>query len=196
MRQALQLADLALLELTGLNMSRRMPQLQRILGSHARWEFPPFFNDCGWSPCAAPTTSMPAVRAMQWDCERVFSFHEFVEPIYRSKLDCACLQNIGTQLHQSLCHATLEIEQDYSRGDHRTVIDVSNGIKSLWNQRFEWDMSTGGYAEANNMGLYSISGKTSYHQDSWNLESLWNSTGSSAALLPMCLSNFKAIGKA
>ena len=49
----------------------------------------------------------------------------------------------------------------------------------------------------------SISEKTSYHKISWSLEatrfvfrivrSLWNLTGTSAALLPMCLSNFKAI---
>ena len=49
----------------------------------------------------------------------------------------------------------------------------------------------------------SISEKTSYRQISWSLEaarfvfrivwSLWNLTGTSAALLPMCLSNFKAI---
>ena len=54
-------------------------------------------------------------------------------------------------------------------------------------------------------GLYSLSCKTSYRQISWNLEAtrlgviiitaLWNLTGISAALLPRCLSNFKAIGK-
>ena len=52
-------------------------------------------------------------------------------------------------------------------------------------------------------GLYSLSGKTSYHKISWSLEaarlgfklfqSLWNLAGTSAALLPMCLSNFRAI---
>ena len=54
-------------------------------------------------------------------------------------------------------------------------------------------------------GLYSLSGKTSYRQISWSLEaarlsvivivSLWNLTGISAALLPRCLSNFRAIEK-
>ena len=54
-------------------------------------------------------------------------------------------------------------------------------------------------------GLYSQSGKTSYPQISWSLEatrlnviiavSLWNLTGTSAAALPMCLLNFRAIGK-
>ena len=48
-----------------------------------------------------------------------------------------------------------------------------------------------------------ISEKTSYRRISWSLEatrfvfrivpSFWNLTGTSAALLPMCLSNFKAI---
>ena len=54
-------------------------------------------------------------------------------------------------------------------------------------------------------GLYSLSGKTSYRQISRSLEvarlgvtiivSLWNLTGIAAALLPRCLSNFRAIGK-
>ena len=54
-------------------------------------------------------------------------------------------------------------------------------------------------------GLYSLSGKASYRQISWRLEaarldvililSLWNLTGISAAVLPRCLSNFRAIGK-
>ena len=52
-------------------------------------------------------------------------------------------------------------------------------------------------------GLYSLSGKTSYGKISWSLEaarfdiklfqSLWNLAGTSAALLPRCLSNFRAI---
>ena len=51
--------------------------------------------------------------------------------------------------------------------------------------------------------LYSLSGKTSYRKISWSLEaarfgfklfqSLWNLTGTSAALQPRCLSNFRAI---
>ena len=50
-------------------------------------------------------------------------------------------------------------------------------------------------------GLYSLSGKTSYRKISWSFEaarfglklfqSLWNLAGTSAALLPRCLSNFK-----
>ena len=54
-------------------------------------------------------------------------------------------------------------------------------------------------------GIYSLSGRTSYRKISWSLEaarlgvimipSLWDLTGISAALLPRCLSNFKAIGK-
>ena len=52
-------------------------------------------------------------------------------------------------------------------------------------------------------GLYSLSGKTSYRKISWSLEaarfgfklfqSLWILAGTSAALLPRCLSNFRAI---
>ena len=54
-------------------------------------------------------------------------------------------------------------------------------------------------------GLFSLNGKTSYLQISWSLEaarlgvmvivSLWNLTGISAAVLPRCLSNFRAIRK-
>ena len=53
------------------------------------------------------------------------------------------------------------------------------------------------------LGLYSQRGKTSYRKISWSLEavrfgfklfqSLWNLAGTSAALLPRCLSNFIAI---
>ena len=53
------------------------------------------------------------------------------------------------------------------------------------------------------LGFYSLSGKTSYRKISWSLEaarfgfklfqSLWNLAGTSAALLPRCLSNFRAI---
>ena len=55
------------------------------------------------------------------------------------------------------------------------------------------------------LGLYSLSGKTSYRKISWCFEaarlgvimivSLWNLTGISTALLPRCLLNFRAIGK-
>ena len=53
------------------------------------------------------------------------------------------------------------------------------------------------------LGLYSLSGQTSYYKISWCLEVarfvfrlfqlLWNLTGHSAAALPMCLSNFRAV---
>ena len=53
------------------------------------------------------------------------------------------------------------------------------------------------------LGLYSLSGKTSYRKISWSLkaarfgfklvQSLWNLAGTSAALLPRCLSNFRAM---
>ena len=69
-----------------------------------------------------------------------------------------------------------------------------------------WSGNKQGFpASVNHQGLYSLSDKTSYRQISWNLEaarlsvimivSLWNLTGISAALLPRCLSNFRAIEK-
>ena len=55
------------------------------------------------------------------------------------------------------------------------------------------------------LGPVSISDKTSYRKISWSLEvarllvwiiaSLWNLTAASAAVLPRCLSNFRAIGR-
>ena len=59
------------------------------------------------------------------------------------------------------------------------------------------------YGLSDFLGLYSLSGKTSYRKISWSLEaaifgfqhvqSLWNLTGTSAAMLPRCLLNFRAI---
>ena len=53
------------------------------------------------------------------------------------------------------------------------------------------------------LSLFSLSGNTSYRKISWSLEaarfgfklfqSLWNLASTSAALLPRCLSNFRAI---
>ena len=66
-----------------------------------------------------------------------------------------------------------------------------------------WDSNT--TDQQHDLGLYSLSGKTSYRQISWSLEaarlcvimivSHWNLTGISAALLPSCLSNCRAIEK-
>ena len=54
-------------------------------------------------------------------------------------------------------------------------------------------------------GLYSQSGRTSYHKISWCLQAarlyvimiipFWNFTGITAALLPRCLSDLRVIGK-
>ena len=54
-----------------------------------------------------------------------------------------------------------------------------------------------------NLGLYSLSGRTSYHKISWSLkaarfgfrlfQSFWNLTGTLAAALPRCQPNFRAI---
>ena len=62
---------------------------------------------------------------------------------------------------------------------------------------------TKGWLTITSQGLYSLSGKTSDRKISWSLEaarfgfklfqSLWNLAGASAALLPRCLSNFRAI---
>ena len=68
-----------------------------------------------------------------------------------------------------------------------------------------WELAWTKWGSEAIQGLYSLSDKTSYRQISWSLEaarlgfimivSLWNLTGISAALLPRCLLNFRAILK-
>ena len=79
----------------------------------------------------------------------------------------------------------------------RSIWDNQCGITLIWH----WGPVTHIYVSE--LGPVSISEKTSFRRISWSLEaarfvfrsvrSLWNLTGTSAALLPMCLSNFKAI---
>ena len=74
--------------------------------------------------------------------------------------------------------------------------------EQLWNLSCHWVKIVWLIAVVT-QGLYSLSGKTSYRKISWSLEaarfgfklfqSLWNLAGTSAALLPRCLSNFRAI---
>ena len=88
-------------------------------------------------------------------------------------------------------------------GDSITLAaNVNIGITTLQPKNDSWH---GAQLCDFNQSLYSLSSKTSYHQISWSLEaarlgvimivSLWNLTGISAALLPRCLINFRAIGK-
>ena len=79
---------------------------------------------------------------------------------------------------------------------------VSKGHRDLiflksWEWLPGWELST-----YQGQGLYSLSRKTSYRKISWRLEVarfgfrlfqlLWDLTGTSAATLPRCLSNFSA----
>ena len=53
------------------------PQLQYIVGSLDRWEFPPFYRGIWQSPCAAPTAGKsPAAGAVQGGCGRVWQSPE------------------------------------------------------------------------------------------------------------------------
>ena len=85
---------------------------------------------------------------------------------------------------------------------HEGTIGHSHYICMGWlwiYQQLSDKTSEDGYS----LGLYSLSGKTSYRKISWSLEaarfrfrlfqSLWNLTGTSAAALPRCLSNFRAL---
>ena len=87
--------------------------------------------------------------------------------------------------------------------------DVKRLISSVASANKYWLPHTGspwsGWRLSNVQGPVSMSDKKSYRKISWSLEaarlvdwiiaSLWNLTGTSAAVLPMCLSTFKAIGE-
>ena len=85
----------------------------------------------------------------------------------------------------------LLIQFPYVRTGLKTLMEINSG-KVTWISKEP-------------LGLYSLSGKTSYRQISWSLEaagldvamvvSLWNLTGTSAAALPRYLPNFRTIGK-
>ena len=79
-----------------------------------------------------------------------------------------------------------------------TVEHIQSRIVLWWLEKY-WRY------KITHLGLYSLSGKTSYRQIWWSLEaarldaamvvSFWNLTGTSAAALPRYLPNFRAIGK-
>ena len=87
---------------------------------------------------------------------------------------------------------------------HRAHYDVTVMTKWIIPRSTIWlSVVPGTQLKTRFHGPVSISEKTSYRKISWSLEaarfvfrivwSLWNLTGTSAALLPMCLPNFKAI---
>ena len=112
------------------------------------------------------------------------------------------------------CHATnplldttCMLQPDYRSGSY-DVYDMSaimTDYNSIKVQVYGKTRRSCCQATGTGLGLYSLSGKTSHRQISRSLEaarldliiivSLRNVTGISAALLPRCLSNFRAIGK-
>ena len=88
------------------------------------------------------------------------------------------------------------IAKNQARSCNEIIYITHNGNFPRWFLLMTWP---------GHQGLYSLSGKTSYRKISWSLGaarfgvimivSLWNLTGISAALLPRCLSNLRAIGK-
>ena len=89
-------------------------------------------------------------------------------------------------------HGSIYISDSSTTWDHRHI--------TVWPYNRPEAGGTGVYGT---LGLYSLSGKTSYHTISLRLEAarfgfklfqtLWNLTGTSAAALPRCLSIFRAI---
>ena len=67
------LAGTTLLWLVGLILSLGLPESQLTAGLCDRWEFTPFFISHWQSRCTALTAgNLPAVRAVQGDCGRVY----------------------------------------------------------------------------------------------------------------------------
>ena len=81
----------------------------------------------------------------------------------------------------------------------------SNGRQVIWPLPKVVERCVTRKSQTNTQGPVSISDKTSYRKILWSLEaarlvvqiiaSFWNLTGTSTALLPRCLSNFRAIGQ-
>ena len=102
------------------------------------------------------------------------------------------------------------VPDDFNKRDQNTVTSFSRAFThidmrhcryplhhpSTWLSLHTWL----GWGDPRIQGLYSLSRKTSYRKISWSLEVsrfglrlyqlLWNLTGTSAATLPRCLSNF------
>ena len=120
----------------------------------------------------------------------------YVEPLYQFEF-------VGGETGIKTAEAKNKIMVSFHGSRDRTFVLVKpSSIQVVW-KGTQWLHNTGNYFII--QGLYSLSCKTSYRQISWSHEAarlgviiivaLWNLTGISAALLPRCLSNFKAIGK-
>ena len=125
------------------------------------------------------------------DLQQWLSFKFNVPPLWSNAFNYSC--------EHILCDLFLKIHHDFSIGTGAIVwlhTDSEVAPKDIC-QMFRMLSPL--------QGLYSLSGKTSYHQISWSLEaarldvarvvSFWDLPGIWAALLPKCLSNFRAIGK-
>ena len=112
----------------------------------------------------------------------------------RVRKDSACYVQTGLSLALKLedCHDAQFVLTDGTGGCHKD--NFCHNDSHRWRQSWHHDII---------QGLYSLSGRTSYRKISWSLEterlgvimfvSFWNLTGISPALLPRCLSNFRAI---
>ena len=88
---------------------------------------------------------------------------------------------------------------------HHWCCEIGNSCGSATDVSGKSMVRNARYLTTTSQGLYSLNGKTSYRQISRSLEaarlgvimivSLWNLTGISAAVLPRCLSNFRAMGQ-
>ena len=103
--------------------------------------------------------------------------------------------------HQS--HFSYSFSSPEINGDCKVLFALIGGITAQECSHWQLTGTAGLGTRVSLLGLYSLSGKTSYRKISWSLEaarfgfklfqSLWNLAGTSAALLPRYLPNFRAI---
>ena len=137
-----------------------------------------------------------------------FSWMKMLE--FRSKFHWSSFLRVQLTKFQHWFRSWLDTDQATSHYRNQGWLDYRRIYVSLGFNEFKLHTTRDRWASlqylmtvCNMQGLYSLSGKTSYCKISWSLEtarfgfglyqSLWNFTGTSAALLPRCLSNFRAI---
>ena len=155
---------------------------------------------------------IPAANACWRHCR--LSWHEAALTRHNQKTPMASQSASDYMYVCHSCHATnplldttCMLQPDYRSGSY-DVYDMSaimTDYNSIKVQVYGKTRRSCCQATGTGLGLYSLSGKTSHRQISRSLEaarldliiivSLRNVTGISAALLPRCLSNFRAIGK-
>ena len=131
-----------------------------------------------------------------WHCDMKILWHSVSVPLCGESTG---YQYIGLKTTSNACvDVFLDVSHDTRLNKQSRCRRFEDVRMLLWYHCYKWDTHP-------THGIYSMSGKTSYRRISWSLEAvrltviitiLWNLTVTSAALLPTCLSNSRAIGNA